>query len=239
MTRRTAALGAVRRTDEKWPFSFEMARRAMGGFASQCPTVAGSVIAILADAFLLATTNSRVKLVSMKSGTLVSEQEYLSTIYEPDCEYVDGEILERNMGEVDHGGLQLAIGAWMYSRRKRLGIHVFTETRTQVAARRYRVPDIAVTIDKPKERILREPPFLCIEIVSPEDRVGRMEEKIDDYLKFGVQYVWLIDARKKSAWSYTQTGKRQAVSILVTEKPRIELPILDLFAELGEEIEAG
>jgi Uma2 family endonuclease len=173
----------------------------------------------------------------MKTGTLVSEQEYLATIYDPDCEYVDGEILERNMGEVDHGGLQLAIGSWLYSRRKRLGIHVFTETRTQVAVRRYRVPDIAVTLDRPKGRILREPPFLCIEIVSPEDRVGRMEEKIDDYLKFGVRYVWLIDPRQKSAWSYTREGKREAASILVTDEPRIELPILDLFAEFGEEID--
>jgi len=109
------------------------------------------------------------------SGTLVSEQEYLATIYEPDCEYVDGEILERNVAETDHGGLQMSIGAWFYNRRKELGIHVFSETRTQVAARRYRIPDIAVTLSKVKERILREPPFLCSEILSPEDRTSRTE----------------------------------------------------------------
>jgi Uma2 family endonuclease len=172
------------------------------------------------------------------STTLVSEQEYLATIYEPDCEYVEGEILERNMAEVDHGGLQGLIATWLVNRRRELGIHVFPETRTQVAALRYRIPDIAVTLSKAKGRILREPPFLCIEIVSPEDRVSRMEEKIDDYLRFGVAYVWLIDPRKKSAWSYTREGKREAVSLLVTDEPRIELPILDLFAELSEEIEA-
>jgi len=168
----------------------------------------------------------------------------LTTVYEPDCEYVDGELLERNSGEVDNGWMQCAVAAWLCSRRKELGIHVFLSVRTQVAPQRYRVPDVAVTLDKAKGRILkakgrilREAPFLCIEIVSPEDRVSRMEEKIDDYLKFGVQFVWLIDPRKKSAWSYTRTGKREAVSILVTDEPRIELPILDLFAELGEEID--
>jgi Uma2 family endonuclease len=180
---------------------------------------------------------SRVKLVTMTSGTLVSEQEYLTTVYEPDAEYVDGEILERPMPGVDHGDLQGLIVNWLMNRRRDLGIHVFPDTRTQVAAHRFRVPDISVTLSRARGRILQEPPFLCIEIVSPEDRVGRMEEKIDDYLKFGVQYVWLIDPRKKLAWSYTRAGKREAVSILVTDEPRIEVPILDLFAELGEEID--
>jgi len=64
-----------------------------------------------------------------------------------------------------------------------------------------------------------------------------MQEKIDDYLKFGVRYVWLIDPRKKLAWSYTREGKREAVSILITDEPRIKLPISELFEELSEEIE--
>ena len=34
----------------------------------------------------------------------ISLDEYLSTVYDPDCEYVDGELIERNMGESDHSG---------------------------------------------------------------------------------------------------------------------------------------
>src|SRR5579884_2217182 len=108
----------------------------------------------------------------MATTTFVPLEEYLNTVYEPDCDYVDGEVLERNVGETDHGGLQMTLGAWLYARRKQLGIHVFTETRTQVAPNRYRIPDIAVTITRPAGRILREPPFLCIEILSPEDRAS-------------------------------------------------------------------
>ena len=37
------------------------------------------------------------------------------------------------------------------------------------------------------------PPLLCVEILSPEDRFGRMEERIADYLKMGVRDVWVID----------------------------------------------
>ncbi len=43
----------------------------------------------------------------------------------------------------------------------------------------------------------------------------------------------------KLAWSCTREGKREAVSLLVTDEPRIELPILDLLAELSGEIEAN
>jgi len=175
----------------------------------------------------------------MVSSTFVPLEEYLSTVYEPDCDYVDGELLERNVGETDHGGLQGILVAWLFSRRKQLGIHIFPETRTQVASRRYRIPDIAVTINRPSGRILREPPFLCIEILSPEDRASRIEERIDDYLKFGVAHVWLLDPRRKCAWSYTRLGKREAADILTTDTPRIELPVAELFAELAEEIEEG
>jgi hypothetical protein len=42
----------------------------------------------------------------MSTKSLMSVEEYLRTSFEGcDCEYVDGEIAERNMGEFDHGRL--------------------------------------------------------------------------------------------------------------------------------------
>ena len=41
---------------------------------------------------------------------LVTVGEYLRTVYEPDCDYVDGRVEERNVGEFDHGLLQLWLG---------------------------------------------------------------------------------------------------------------------------------
>jgi hypothetical protein len=46
----------------------------------------------------------------MATGSLVSVHEYLSTSYRPDCDYVDGVVLERNLGETDHSLLQMEIG---------------------------------------------------------------------------------------------------------------------------------
>ena len=127
--------------------------------------------------------------------TAVSIHEYLSTSYRPDCDYVDGEIRERNLGEADHSRLQLALGAYFYNHRKEAGITAFMEQRVQVSSTRFRVADICVILGEPASQILREPPFICIEILSPDDSFTRTNERVNDYLEFGVPYVWIIDPK--------------------------------------------
>jgi len=51
-------------------------------------------------------------------------ETYLKTSYRPDCDFVDGEIEERNLGEFDHAQLQAAVSAWFYAHRKDWNIHV-------------------------------------------------------------------------------------------------------------------
>jgi Uma2 family endonuclease len=130
---------------------------------------------------------------------MIALDEYLSAVYESDREYLDGEVIERNWGEPDHSALQGIVSALLYNQRQESGIHIFLALRIQVAPTRFRIPDITVTKQKVRGRILREPPFLCIEVLSPEDRASRMESKIDDYLAFGFQYVWVIDPQRKKA----------------------------------------
>src|SRR6266478_91291 len=54
----------------------------------------------------------------MAVGTMVSVEEYLSTVYETECEYVDGEVIERNIGESDHSGLRAALIVLLYSQTR-------------------------------------------------------------------------------------------------------------------------
>jgi len=154
---------------------------------------------------------------------------YLSTVYEPECEYVDGEIVERNCGEVEHAATQGALAASLFPRRRELGIHVFMALRMRVSETRNRVPDITVTTQKGKGRILREAPFLCIEVLSPEDRASRMQEKIDDYLAFGVGYVWVANPRTRRGYVYTVEGMREAKDgVLRTANPEIALSLKEV-----------
>jgi hypothetical protein len=67
----------------------------------------------------------------MVTGILVSEEEYLHTSYRPDCEFDDGVLIERNVGTLEHGKLQAALGAYFFRRRKAWNLLVATEVRTR------------------------------------------------------------------------------------------------------------
>ena len=83
--------------------------------------------------------------------TLVSVDEYLCTSYpDGDCEYVDGEIVERNVGEIDHGDLQ---------------------------SRRFRVLDVVLVAGpRPAGRIITAPPHVVVEVLSPDDRAAALQD---------------------------------------------------------------
>jgi Uma2 family endonuclease len=165
----------------------------------------------------------------MATGSLISIGEYLKTTYRPDCDYVDGVVVERNLGEYDHARLQMALCGYFYQRRKELGIEVVPEQRVQVSATRFRIPDVCVVIGKPAEQIFRTPPFICIEVLSPEDRLPAMRARVQDYLEFGVPYVWMVDPATRKAWRCTSDGGMHEVSEFRTENPAILLPLADLF----------
>ena len=77
-------------------------------------------------------------------------------------------------------------------------------------------------------QIFRVPPFICIEVLSPEDRISRTNEKIADYLTFGVPYVWILDPQTRKAWRCTP-GAMVEVPELRTEDPTMVVPLEALF----------
>lgn len=167
----------------------------------------------------------------MGSATLFTVEQYLTTAYSPDCDYVDGHIEERNLGEQPHSGLQREFIVYLHSRRKRWGINVWPEQRVQTKATRFRIPDICVTLGRPDEPIFRTAPFLCIEILSSEDRMSRVGERIQEYLDMGVPFVWLVDPFSHAAWIYSLAGKQVVTDgILRTSEPDILVPLDELFA---------
>ncbi len=166
----------------------------------------------------------------MSTATAVSLKEYLNTSYRPDCDYLDGELLERNVGEWDHSRLQTLLIRYLSNRERQWGIVVAGEQRVQVKARRFRVPDITVIAgDPPAAQIITKPPFLCVEILSPSDRLTEMQERIDDYLSFGVSYVWLINPRTRQTYVYSSAGIREVRDgVLTTNNPDITVVLDEL-----------
>jgi Uma2 family endonuclease len=164
--------------------------------------------------------------------TLVSVEEYLNTSYDDgDREYVDGEIVERNMGEKTHSRLQRKLVLFFGALEHTLQTYCFPEQRVQVKATRFRVSDVCVYIGaEPEEEVFRTPPFLVVEILSKDDRASDLQEKIDDYLAFGVAFVWVIDPRRRAATVHTAAGSWEARDgVLRTRDPNIDLPLEGLF----------
>jgi len=167
----------------------------------------------------------------MATTTLVPVEAYLETQFQDgDREYLDGQILERNVGEIDHGDLQTTIAHYL---RSGYGTRywVAVEVRLQVSPSRFRVPDIVVVEgSQPQGRILTLPPLLVIEVLSREDRAEEIQERIDDYLGCGVRFVWVVNPRTRRGWVYTAEGSREAKDgVLRSADPLIEVPLAELF----------
>src|SRR6185312_8618435 len=81
----------------------------------------------------------------MATVTEVTVEEYLATSYDPDMEYVDGQVVERNVGEYFHRRLQALIVALLMGRERERRFRTFSELRVEVGQRRrYRIPDICI-----------------------------------------------------------------------------------------------
>ena len=171
----------------------------------------------------------------MGTATHIPLAEYLETSYRPDRDYVDGEVLERNMGEKPHSALQMFLGFYFISRRDLWRVTPLSEQRVQIDATRFRIPDVClVSVDAPDELILRTPPVLCIEILAREDRMTETQERIDDYLAMGVRAVWVIDPWRKKAFQAAADGSLlfEPQMLRVPGSP-VDLAVAAVFEELG------
>ncbi len=169
---------------------------------------------------------------------LLSIDEYLRTSYKPDVHFVDGEIEERNVGESSHSKLQGLITSLFMSNEERWAIDALVEQRIRITSARVRIADIAIAShDAPWEEVLTIPPTICIEVLSPEDRLARAELVMADYRAMGVPNIWLIDPIRRTAYTFGSNGA-ELVSGTQLSVPgtSIVLDLPTLFAQLDAAI---
>ncbi|HEY5331041.1 MAG TPA: Uma2 family endonuclease [Acidobacteriaceae bacterium] len=168
---------------------------------------------------------------------LVPVEEYLRTSYEPDIDYVDGHLHDRNVGENNHSNLQGELATILRSHGKAWNVYAYIASRVQVSAKRYRVPDVCVMPRTWKKTpIIHEAPMLCFEVLSTEDTFSRTQVKCRDYLQMGVPEVWIFDPEERTAFilrGETMTAHREGTLRLTGTEVQINLG--DLFAVLDEE----
>jgi Uma2 family endonuclease len=169
------------------------------------------------------------------SPALISMEEYLQSIYHPDCDFVDGHLEERNVGETRHSLLQGELTTWFGSRRREWNIRVLPELRTRVSASRVRLPDVGVAYndDAIKDKIREKPLLIAIEVLSPEDRLPRVLVRLADFWKMGIRNIWVLDPEDKAAFVYTDGGLKpvEADSLTVAGSP-VYLDLTEIFGAL-------
>jgi Uma2 family endonuclease len=167
----------------------------------------------------------------MPSATQIPVSEYLDTVYRPDCEYIDGEVLERNAGKWSHARIQWLLAAWFGSHESVWNVIGSTEQRLRVSSTRIRVPDLVVLRPGPQPDVLEAPPLLVIEILSPDDSFSSIQERCQDYLAMGVETVWIVDPKTRSGRMCRRSGWVAAERLEVADTP-IHVSLDQLFAQL-------
>ncbi len=165
------------------------------------------------------------------AATQISVAQYLNTTYRPDCDFVDGQILERNVGEYEHSRPQGLLAARLFNQEKQRRIVVLIAQRIQVGPSRFRVADVCVLRSQaPYEQVASIPPLICAEIQANNDSFASTVHRLDDYLAMGVANVWVIDPRLRRGYRYTAEGFLEAKDgILRTASPELAVPLSALF----------
>jgi len=168
----------------------------------------------------------------MATTAHISLEEYLRTPFEPDAEYVGGEVQERNMGEYDHNTVQREILLWFHSHDKAWQIRTIQEQRTRFSNGDVRIPDVSVWHrDVPVQPVFDQPQLIAVEVLSPEDRQSRVQEKIEDYRRFLVPNIWIVDPIKRLGWDCSDGNWIRKERFEVAGSP-IYLDLCELFKDL-------
>ena len=138
----------------------------------------------------------------MSTTAHIPVEEYLRFTGKPNCEYIDGVLHAKAMPTTLHAWIQSLL-ILMLSKQGKIAL---SELTLRVTPTTFLVPDVAVV------RSLQfpypvDPPELCVAILSPEDRVGALLAKCEQYHSWGVPFCWVIDPVKRVAWEYPSGGE--------------------------------
>jgi Uma2 family endonuclease len=156
----------------------------------------------------------------MSTGTTVTKpmtaEEFYEWVHRPEnagkwFELVRGEVIELPPPMKRHGVLSANVS-------RILGNYAFQRGKGYVAGNdsgvilerdpdSVRGPDVALyedaqTFEEPHPKYGEVPPRLAVEILSPNDRAAKVQQKITDYLRTGVALVWVVDPEGRTVTVY-------------------------------------
>lgn len=154
----------------------------------------------------------------------------------PAYEYWFGEAIRKPMPTTLHSLVQFVLAILL----DKAGWNVALEVRLKVVPDAEPVPDLIAVKGKYKGRYPNKGPELCVEVLSPSDRLSKAFEKAKRYLSWGSQYVWIIDPEKRTAWTCSGEGSSEPLWIGPNGVLRVAdtaIPLEELFTEVDRKLE--
>jgi Uma2 family endonuclease len=150
----------------------------------------------------------------------------------PAYEYWFGEAIQKPMATNLHSALQLVLAILLRAR----GWFAFPEATLKLVPDAAPVPDVIASREALPQLYATKPVGICIEILSPDDRLKKAMEKSKHYLAWGVQHVWIINPYSRTAWMMTS---EHPDGIWVHPDGNLvagntEIPLSEIFAEVDK-----
>lgn len=144
-------------------------------------------------------------------------------------ELVEGRLEEEEVPDYLHELLVMLLGRllgnWISPHG---GLVAGSDAKFAVGSGRGRKPDLTVYLPDsrrpPARGLIRVPPDIAVEIVSPTPRDGRRDrvEKMADYAAFGVTWYWLLDPQLRSLEILELDGQGRYLHVLGASSGTLE-----------------
>jgi len=146
--------------------------------------------------------------------------------FEREPELVHGELVERSLPTFPHGSIQLRLGARLLTLQPAHPVFTGVDVRVRIAHDLIRIPDVSMWVGTQPDPMPAVPPLVVAEVLSPDDRMYEVLQKLAEYQTWGVRHIWLIEPELKKCHVY-RSGS-------LTEVSRLELPELSFALEAAE-----
>ena len=167
-----------------------------------------------------AEPNDRVIIQGMSTTSLISADELLRRSSDLErCELIAGELRMMSPSGWPHGKVvgNLHGLLWRHIREHDLGLLFGAETGFLIARNpdTVRAPDIAfiskqqALAQESEEGYWPGAPELAVEVLSPGDRTGEVDEKIEAWLEAGTAAVWVVNPKLRTVTLYQSTHSVQ------------------------------
>jgi Uma2 family endonuclease len=170
------------------------------------------------------------------SSTPLAPPDYIARFIDggekPMCEYIEGELRPKPTASKEHSQVQANI---VFNIRQQCGeqFEALPELTARLRETKFYVPDVAVEeTGRPIQSRYPgpgDPVFLCVEIKSPEDRIGKLFSKCEEYHAWGVPHCWIIDPERKIAWEYTPDDSEPRKVEMALHAGPIQLTLAEVF----------